>query len=166
MAHLHYEEEQRFSNIRWIWVILLMVLLLPSILISADESTSQKDIMWILLVSLITALPVTAILFYAKLLIQVDGKELRYKFFPAVLKWRSIPKDAIESYEVTAMKNIVEKLQFGYRRNLLNKITFMNITGKKLARVRLKDGRELKIGTANPESFERALRKLTSPDNY
>jgi hypothetical protein len=131
----------------------------------AEEGTSQKDVTLILLTTVLASLPVAAFLFYTKLLIRIDGDGICYKFFPVMLKWRSIPKNNIESYEVSAKKNLLEQLEIGYQKNRLNNSISMNITGEKLARIKLKDGRKLKIGTENPEGIERTLRTLTSHDN-
>ena len=165
MSYLHYEEEQRFSNVRWIWVALLILLLIPLIITVEEGEASQKDVTLIFLSTVFASLPVAVILFYSKLMLRIDRDGIHYRFFPVVLKWRDIPKSAVESYEVSAKRNILEKIELGYKRNRLNNSISMNITGRKIARIKLKDGRKIKIGTENPEGFERALRTLTSPDN-
>lgn len=165
MSHLHYEEEQRFSNKRWIWFVLFFLFLLPIIMALTEEEPNQKDMTMILLSTVFAILPVAAILLYSKFQIKIDNQGIHYKFFPAVIKWRVISKDMIESFEVTAKQTLLEKVECGYRRNRLNNTIVMNISGEKFARIKLKDGRRLKIGSENPEGLARALRKLTSPDN-
>lgn len=166
MAHLHYEEEQRFSNVTWIWIALLLVLLAPLIIWVTEKEVGQQDILMIMLSTAFAALPVVAIMFYSRLLVKIDEQGIHYKFFPSVLKWRLVPKEIIESYEVTDTRNLLEKLECGYRRNRFSNCIGMNISGKKFTRIKLKDGRKLKIGTGNPEGMERALRKLISPNNF
>ena len=168
MAHLHYEEEQRFSNVMWIWVAMGILLLTAPLLTLLSDSISQKDVTRVLLSTAFAFIPMVVLLLFAKLQIKIDGEGLHYRFFPSVFKWRTISKNSIESFEVTAKKNLWEKLEcgYGYRNNRFKKTISMNITGAKFARIKLIDGRRLKIGTVNPESMERALRKLTSPDNY
>ncbi len=167
MSHLHYEEEQRFSNVTWIWVAMVLLLLAAPTLTLVSDSVSQKDMTSVLLSTAFAFIPMVGMLLFAKLQIKIDGGGLHYKFFPSVLKWRTISKDSIESFEVTPKKNLWEKLEcgYGYRNNRYKRIISMNVTGAKFARIKLTDGRRLKIGTINPESMERALRKLTSTDN-
>lgn len=168
MAHIHYEEEQRFSNVTWIWVALILLLLSIPLLTLTSDSISQKDMTSVLLSTAFALLPMTGMLLFAKLQIKIDEAGVHYKFIPTVFKWRTIAKTSIESFEVTAKKNLWEKLEcgYGYRSNRFRKTISMNVTGSKFARLKLTDGRRFKIGTINPESMERALRKLTSPDNY
>jgi len=110
--------------------------------------------------------PVILILLYSKLQIKIDGEGVHYRFIPSVMKWKTVSKESIESFEVSPKKSLWEKIECGYGRNHLNNTVSMNISGKKYARIKLTDGRKLKIGTINPEGMERALRKLKSPDNY
>jgi hypothetical protein len=166
MGHLFYEEEQRLSQVGWIWVAMLLLLLAPlAMIVSGNETPSQQEMTSILLSTAFAFIPMVGIIFFSRLQFKIDGEGIHYKFFPAVIKWRVIPKSFIESFEVTEKRNLIEKLTFGYRRNRLNNCITMNISGSKFARLKLKDGRQLKIGSENPESMEQALRKLTSPDN-
>jgi RsiW-degrading membrane proteinase PrsW (M82 family) len=168
MAHLHYEEEQRFSNVTWVWVAFALLLLAALTLPLMSDSVSEKDMTSILLSTLFAFLPMAGLLLFAKFQFRIDEKGLHYRFFPAIFKWRTITKNNIESFEVSAKKNFWEKIEcgYGYRHNRFKKTISMNVTGSKFARINLADGRKLKIGTVNPESMERALRQLTSTDNY
>jgi hypothetical protein len=165
MAHIHFEEEQRFTNVAWIWIASLLLVLVPVGISVADPDTTSENLTVMLLSIPLGLLPVIGILLYSKLLVQINGEGLRYKFFPTVYRWKVITGNEIESFEVTPGKNFLEKVEMGHKRNLLNNSIAMNITGKSFARIKLKDGRKLKIGTNNPEEFKRALQKLTSPDN-
>ena len=167
MAHLFYEEEQRFSHVTWVWVAMILLLLAAPTLTLVSDSVSQKDMRGVLLSTAFAFLPMVGILLFAKLQIKINTEGFHYKFFPSVRKWRTIPKNSIESFEVSGKKNLWEKLEcgYGYRNNRYKRIISMNVTGSKLARIKLTDGRRLKVGTINPESMERALRKLTSSDN-
>jgi hypothetical protein len=166
MGHLLYEEEQRFSRVAWIWAAMLVLLLAPMIMIlSGDEKPSQDEMTSVLLSTAFAFIPMVAIIFFARLQFKIDATGIHYKFFPAVFKWKTIPKSIIESFEVSEKRNLIEKIAIGYRRNRLNNSITMNISGIKFARLQLRDGRKLKIGSENPETLERALRKLTSHDN-
>jgi len=167
MAHIHYEEEQRFSNVIWVWVAFGLLMLIAPIATLLSDSVSQKDMQSVLISTAFSCLPFAIILIFSKLQIKVDREGLHYRFIPAVFKWRTISKNSIQAFEVTPKKNIWEKLEcgYGYRNNRFKKTISMNVTGSKFARLSLTDGRKFKIGTANPETMERVLRQLTSPDN-
>jgi len=132
----------------------------------SEESLEQKDVATLILGLAFAFLPVVVILFYSKFQLKVDSAGIHYKFFPGIIKWRIIAKEMIDSFEVTAKRSFFEKIECGYSRNRLNRTTMMNISGEKFARIKLKDGRRFKIGSENPESLERALRKLTSTANH
>ena len=167
MAHLHYEEEQRFSNVTWVWVALVLLLLSAPTLILLSDSVSEKNVRSVLLSTGMAFIPMVAVLIFSKLQIKIDNEGLHYRFIPSVFKWRTVSKNSIESFEVSPKKNLWEKFEcgYGYRNNRFKKTISMNVTGAKFARIKLRGGQKLKIGTVNPESMERALRKLTSPDN-
>lgn len=123
---------------------------------------SQQEIITLWLSTLLASIPVVAILLYSKLQLRIDEVGVHYKFFPGVWKWKTITKTEIESFELSAMKSFFEKLEIGYHRNLLTQSSRMNITGKKFLRLKLKDGRKMKIGSEHPEEMERALKHLTT----
>jgi len=165
MAHFYYEEEQRFTNVRWLWFVLILIILIPLLLTFNDKGMNQEEIITLLLSTLFAAVPVVATLLYSKLQLRIDDVGIHYKFFPGVWKWKTITKTEIESFEFSAMKSIFEKLECGYRRNLFTHSIRMNITGKKFLRMKLKDGSKIKIGSENPEEMEWALKRLTTEDS-
>ena len=166
MAHIHFEEEQRFSNVPWVWIATLLLLVVPLALMAGNEEISSAHLGKIFLTTAVAFLPVVAILFYSKLEVKINKEGLHYKFFPAVLHWKVVPKEIIQSFEVTPKQNLMEKLEIGFKRNLISKSISMNITGSKFARLKLSDGRILRIGTAKGDEFERALQKLTSTQKF
>jgi hypothetical protein len=167
MAHIHHEEEQRIAQVTWIWVALVLLLLTAPVLTLVSDSASEKDMTKVLLTTAFAFTPVVGILLLAKLQIKIDRDGLHYRFIPAVFRWKTISQNNIQSFEMTVNKKLWDKILsgFGYRHNRLAKTLSMNVTGATFARIILRDGRTLKIGTVNPESMERALLKLSSPDN-
>lgn len=165
MNRTFYEEEQRFAGLTWIWMFALALVIVPLVLAVRDTSLTSQDILIILLSIVAGLVLVLAILYFARLQLKIDTLGIHYRFFPAIIKWRIIPLNSIESFEVTEKKNIIEIIERGYRRNRFNNTITMNVTGKKFVRLKLKGGQKIKIGTENPDSFERALQKITSPDN-
>lgn len=166
MAHIHYEEEQRFSNATWIWVATAVVILVAPVVVILDKGTSRQDTMIVLISTALGFIPFIAIMLYTKLQIRIDDEGVRYRFFPIIWNWKLITPDMIESYEVSEKRNLVEKMEFGYGKRWATSTVTMNITGAKFARFKLKNGSKLRIGTENPESLERALKKLFTHDNH
>jgi len=162
MAHFHYEEEQRFANVRWLWAVQILIILLPLLLTLNKKDIAQESLIMVLLSTLLACIPVAGMLLYSKLQIKIDGDGIHYKFLPGVWKWKTITKTEIESFEFSPMKSFFEKLECGYRRNLFSNSIRMNITGKKFLRMKLKDGSKIKIGSENPEEMERVLKRLTT----
>jgi hypothetical protein len=130
-----------------------------------DSKIGEQELKSLLLTTLLGTLPVALILYYSIFRIKIDAQGLHYKFFPAVWKWRLIPKDNIASVEISERKTWIEKFTYGYRRNRLNHTTIMNITGKKFLRFTLNDGNKFKIGAENPEEMNRALKRLLAREN-
>lgn len=164
MAHFHYHEEQRFANVRWLWAVLVLIILLP-VLLTFNEKIDQESFVMFLLSTLFAAIPVAVILLYSKLQIKINGEGIHYKFFPSVWKWELIPKTQIESVELLTKQSFLERFECGYRRNHFANTVVMNITGKKFIRIKLVGGKKLKIGSENPEDMEHALKRLIAQDN-
>jgi hypothetical protein len=118
MAHPYYEEEQRFTNVRWLWLVLALIILMPLLLTFNDKGINQQEMIMVLLSTLLASVPVLATLLYSKLQLRIDDVGMHYKFFPGVWKWKTITKSEIESFEFSAMNSIFEKLECGYSRNL------------------------------------------------
>jgi hypothetical protein len=72
MSHVHYEEEQRFSNVTWIWVAMFLLFLAAPILALVSDTISQKDMTSVLLSTAFAFIPMVAILLFAKLQIKID----------------------------------------------------------------------------------------------
>lgn len=158
MSHIHFEEEQRFTSIPWLWVAIFIPLLIPLFFITGEPT--QEDVTMLLLTILMGWIPIAIILFYSKFQLKVDRDGLRYKFFPAVWRWKLVPKDNIASFEIRSKKTFIEKLTFGYRNNRFTNTIRMNITGDTFVYIKLTMGRTLKIGTNNAEGLKLALQRL------
>lgn len=162
MAHLHYEEEQRFTSVVWIWVFSLILILVPVLIAVLSDTVSEPDKIVIALSTVLGFIPVVAILWFSKLQLRIDDTGLHYRFPPAVFRWKTVSGKTIQSFEVSEKRTLSEKMEIGFRRSLFFNTTTMNISGTKIARIQLHDGQKLKIGSENPEGIERALKKLTS----
>jgi hypothetical protein len=162
MSHIHFEEEQRLTRVRWIWFAWIAFLLFPLFTLPLGESGSMQDVGQIFLTMGATALPLGVVLFMTRFQVKIDEEGIRYRFMPNSYKWRFIPKTTIESFEVQEKKTWFEKIHCGYYRSHKCNSIQMNITGKKLVHVKLTGGKRIKIGSENPEGIEYALKRLTT----
>lgn len=159
MSHVNYEETQRFSQLRWLWIISFIIVLTPFILFTLSDTTEDRDLLLILITTVAVSLPVGIILFIGKFELKVNESGLTYRFLPSISKWKLIDKSRIKSIEIREKSGLYEQLACGYRRHIFRKTIFMNITGNKFVIVKLTDGKTLKIGSQNAETLGSALNK-------
>jgi hypothetical protein len=160
MSHIHYEEEQRFTEVRWVWIASVLVILSPLVIILLDEHHGQENTGLIILTTLLAWIPVGLVLFWARFNIKIDQTGLHYRFSPTLYKWRTIRADGILAVEVRDKRGFFERIACGYQRSIFRKTVFMNITGEKFVIIRSGDGQTLKIGSKNPEAMKLALKRL------
>jgi putative copper export protein len=55
MAHPYYEEEQRFTNVRWLWLVLALIILMPLLLTFNDKGINQQEMIMVLLSTLLAS---------------------------------------------------------------------------------------------------------------
>jgi hypothetical protein len=159
MSHIHFEEEQRFTEVTRIWVLSLLVVLAPLFIGLMDDNLGEH----ILLLVLTTAaawIPIGIILFISKMQVKIDNDGLHYRFPPRVIKWKTISKQHIASFELRNKKGLYEHLACGYRRSLIRNTIFMNVIGSKYLVLKLNDGKKIKIGSTNAETMEWTLKRL------
>lgn len=160
MSHIHYEEEQRFTEVRWVWMASILVILSPLGIIFLDENDGKENGGLMILTTLAAWIPVGLILFFARFKVKIDQTGLHYRFPPRLYRWKTVDPNSILSFEVREKRGFVERIACGYQRSLLRKTIFMNITGEKFVVIRSGNGQTLKIGSKNPEAMEQALTRL------
>ena len=165
MAHIHYEEVQRFSQLRWVWMVSTVILLTPLVVFLMNEPSPSDDegVILTLLTTLFAFLPVGLILLFGRLEIKVNNVGFHYRFPPSKFKWKIIDISNISSIESREKKGLVDHVACGYRKSILRNIIFMNIIGQKFVIVRLTNGLKIKIGSQNAESLVRTLKALRNP---
>ena len=160
-----YNEVQRFSQVRWLWFVLI-ALLITELLIFVPVLGEDENNTLLLLISLAALLlPMILILFVFKFELSIDQDGIRYRFIPKIIRWKTIPLSSIESFHVKAKESWFEKIHYGFHRNIFKNIVIINITGSKYLVVSLRGGATLKLGTENADSVHYTLKQLLRSDN-
>jgi len=160
MNHNHYYEEQRFTNLRWLWIAVLIALLIPLVTLSLTDADYLFTLQTTGLV-LLGLIPILAILNYSRLYVKIDSEGLHYQLFPAIWKWRKINKKDIASMESINEPSLLEKIIIGHQRNLFTNTIRMNITGTTFLRLNLVNGKKIIIGSKNADEMIKVLKKIT-----
>jgi hypothetical protein len=163
MKHLPFEEEQRFTQLPWLWVAAGIPVLAALFMISVSDMT-QNEVIKILLSLVFGYLPVFAILYFVKYEIRVNREGLQYKFLPVVWRWETIPAVHIKTIHHQS-GSFIDRLLIGYRHNRFTKTKRMNISGNGFVLLSLTDGKKLKIGSTRSEELYAALKEITSSED-
>ncbi len=165
MAILQYHEVQRFSQIRWLWIVAGIILFTPVVMFSlTDQDFTQNKFLPIITV-LFAAAPVVVILFAGKFELKVTEEGLQYRFFPSVIKWKMINITHVDTIEIRDKRGLFEKVACGYKHSLFKKSVFMNISGTRFVILKMADGKRYKIGSHQAEEFGFILKRLRQRTN-
>lgn len=160
-----YIEVQRFSQVRWLWFVLI-ALLVAELLIFVpvlDENGNNAALLLISLAALL--LPLILILFVFKFEFTIDEEGVHYRFIPTIIRWKTISASSIESFQIKEKESWFEKIHYGFHRNIFKNIITINITGSKYLVISLRNGGTLKLGTENGDSVAYELKKLLEADH-
>lgn len=155
-------EQQRFTQ-RFIWVLLIFVLVMTAVAkyytyclkepfgnaLPTDELLRVSDY----------ALAAVLLIFMsARLITEVDEKELRFKYLPFIPWWKRYPWNEMESFEVVDYDPLDEFLGWGIRYNF--KTWCYNVKGNKGLRIKMKSGKQVLIGTQKPEAYAHLSKRM------
>lgn len=165
MRVVPYKEVQRFSQVRWLWFMLIAVLVVELLIFVPvlDENENNAALLLISLAALL--LPLILVLFVFKFEFSIDEEGIHYRFTPNIIRWKTISVSSIESFQVREKESWFEKYNHGFHRNIFKGITTINITGSKYLVISLRGGGTLKLGTENGDSVAYALKKLLEADH-
>jgi magnesium-transporting ATPase (P-type) len=159
-----YKEVQRFSQVRWLWFVLIAVLIVE-LLIFIPEFDKNENNAPLLLISLVTLLlPLLLILFVFKFELRIDEKGIHYRFIPKIIRWKTIPVSSVESFKLKEKESWFEKIHYGFHRNIFKNIITINITGSTYLVISLRGGGTLKLGTENANTVAHTLKNLLRAD--
>ncbi|NNF33424.1 MAG: hypothetical protein HKN68_04915 [Saprospiraceae bacterium] len=158
-----FKEEQRF-NAPWLMILLALVgfaSIVPIWMIFYKQilkgeppgPDGMSDLGLILLFFGILAIygGIVGLIYYCKLITYIDEKNIVYRFIPFHRKAHSIPWDEVESAEVVKYRPIMEYGGWGIRYGRKGKA--YNTKGNKGLEIITKDGKNLLIGTQEPEQL-------------
>ena len=157
-----FREVQRF---RQVWVYLLLFGLLAFILfnfirfvwITPAETTAPSAIA--LAVSLGIIILVILLFFTARLTIEFREDGIYFRFFPFHLKFKPVHwKDISEAY-VRKYSPIRDYGGWGLRFSLAGKGRAYNVAGNRGLQLKLKNGKQILLGTQMPDKVSEALLK-------
>jgi hypothetical protein len=161
MAHIFFEEEQRLTNIWWLWVAIFVLIMVPLVsLIILSEEAPDKDKNMLLLAAF-GIVPFAFLMIYVRFQVRVDKEGLHYKFFPIHWNWKNITLNEIQSIDFEPKVNFIDRISIGHQLNRFTNTLRLNITGKSFIIIYLNSGRKLLVGTENVENMTSALKRLT-----
>ncbi len=177
MEKIFFSEEQRFSNF-WLYVFVVIaftIAIVPTVtalysqvvlgIPYGDEPATNQGLI-VLLVILITMFVLTLLLFKKmKLVTEVRGKGVFYRYPPFIPKFRKIGKEEIEKYEIRKYNPIREYSGWGIRYSWAKSGRAYNVKGNIGLQLYLKDGRKILFGTQRSDALKRAMDKMMKEEN-
>jgi hypothetical protein len=172
MEKSYFKEEQHFSN-PWFWAFLIVVftvsltpicVALYSELVLGKpfgENPSSVESMLIMFGVLGIVYFFVILLFRKmKLITEVRGDGIYYRFPPFILKNRKFGKAEIERFEIRKYKPITEYGGWGIRYGWGKWGRALSVWGKTGLQLYLSDGKKVLFGTQRPDSLLRAMNKM------
>lgn len=167
-----FQEEQNFSNPGlWIFVAVVFTFVLAPTTLTiynqailnkpvGEESTSTSGL--IVMVILFTMMLLGTIVLFKKmkLLTQVRSEGLFYRYPPFIIKWNSIKKEEIGTYELRKYKPIHEYSGWGIRNNWSKSGRAFNVSGNIGLQLYLKNGKKVLFGTKRGDAMLHAMHKM------
>lgn len=148
-----FQEKQRFNQ-WWLWALLIISSVAPVIILYKEftSSTSTSGS----LSALIILFLVTVLFVVLKMKTTITQKSIQLVYFPFV--WKTINIDDIASMEV---------INYGFVggwgiRFWTSYGTVYNVRGNKGLHIKLKNGKQLVIGTQKPKELEKVVEQLNS----
>ena len=174
MSRVLYTEQQRFTQVRWIWYLIVpifgftLIFMLQALyqqLVTGEpwgnEPMSDSGLILLTLVVIASHAVMFWVLLSIKLEIEITESELRYKFFSHFKKWNVLTRNNISDYSFVE-NNFRKAHGIGYRKNIFTKTVRMNITGDYLIAITTVHGKTILLSTQNKAEMERAMSKLMS----
>ncbi|MBC8489807.1 MAG: hypothetical protein H8D45_27645 [Bacteroidetes bacterium] len=177
MTKVYFKEEQQIMK-PWHWFFIIPIWLVTIISFSigfyqqfvlgipwGDKPMTDTGLLFtgIFVLSILIAL--TLLFFTMKLIVEVRGKGIRYRYPPVIRRYRSIQKELINRFEVRKYKPIIQYGGWGIRvkgRRMKRRnwgIAY-SVSGNIGMQLYLKDGKKVLFGTQRSEAFERAVVKM------
>lgn len=161
-----FTEIQRIG--KWIYILLSIDFLIVFLVLldSYKDGAASKNEFWLIMLTvfLINA-GVAALVEFSGQYTKIDNNGVHYKFPPYCVKWKTIPLNEIEKFEVVGYDSV----NFGFavgKLNIIRKEPYITMMGlEKVVRLYFLNGKTLRIGTRKPSEFYEKLKHLKSVEN-
>jgi hypothetical protein len=174
MSRVNFTEQQRFTQIRWIWYLTVPVFTATLIFMLqamyqqlvqgkpwGNEPMPDAGLIALTLFVMLSHGIMFWVLLSIKLEMEITESEFRYKFFSWFKRWNVLTRNDIADY--TFVKNTFRKAHgIGYRKSIFTNTVRMNITGDYLVALTTVHGKTVLMSTQNKDEMERAMSKLMS----
>ena len=157
MSKLLYKEEQRFR--RWEVFTLLALLLIGASYHFVELYTSGAYEPGVLTLQYaLIAIILTGALFYLwsiRLILKIDKNGIQYQFFPLHYRKHQVKWDEIDSFEFIDTPASAELSGWAVRLGTWERM--FSVSGRTGMSIKLKNGKQLFIGTQHPDELKSAL---------
>ena len=178
MERTYFAEEQKFDQV-WFRLIILLSWV-PLIVIFGfgiyqqivlgkpwgDNPTSDTALILTSIFIFLIMAGVTWLTFSMRLITEVTGEGLRYRFPPLIYKVKIIPKSMIADYQVRKYNPIGEYGGWGLRSGIFGKGRAYNVKGNMGLQLRLQDNKKILFGTQRPEALKAAMDNMMNPQEF
>lgn len=164
----HFRENQKFNQV-WLWVVLLSLSggviagiaysLYQQLYLGYQLGVSDNLLILTSVLALLLAAAVNWLILSGKLEVEINSKEIRYRFFPFVWNWKVIKEKEIEKYEVKKYNPIMEYGGWGYRWKPRHGKA-LSVKGNEALLLTLRNGKTLLLGTQRPDEVKHVMKKL------
>ena len=165
-----FEETQHFRQ-QWLWIILIITSLLPIGIFGSGiyfqiikgrpfGTNPMSDTQLIIFSIFVFGLMGGTLLLFGSLHLKtiIDEAGISYKFFPFQTRFRFIPWDEIESYEVVKYSPIKEYGGWGIRFGKEGRA--YNVSGDRGLKIQMKNGKKILIGTRKEDELKNFLNTI------
>lgn len=150
-----YQEKSTMKLWAYILIPTLSVVILLDILLNeSSKFTHDPSFPWEIIIPII----VFALFYFVKLEWKFTESEFKYRFFPFIIKEKTIPYSDIQSMSVIKINPIFEFGGWGLRRGKLGKA--YTTDGNLILHIELKSGQMINFTVKNKEEVENTIIKM------
>jgi hypothetical protein len=166
MSREFFYEEQRFNQ-WWLWLVIILVTLVMIgmaahgliVQIGREQPVGDKPmpdtgLIIFSVLAVIIASGIIWVLVVARLEIKIDKWGVHYRYAPFISQWRFIPKQDIEAWKVGRY------FAGGYGIRLGLRYTTYNVKGFIGLALKLRNQRNIRLGTQKGEAIQSAMEQL------
>jgi len=160
MPNIYFKETQKF-NLRWKWLLFMVLYALMSWALLQQFSEEKYDIIGI--VSLVFSICMLAffnvLILLMKLEVEINNESVNFRFKPFHIKPRTIEIKDIDKIYIREFKPYLEYGGHGIQRKFKYGKSF-TVSGKNGLQLVLRNGEKILIGTQKPKELNKILEKI------